>query len=67
LLLTDSDEIARIIRDLKRAAKESRHSGGGRTVTIHHAKDPERRAFLEVCLGTEARRKRGLLPAEEEN
>ena len=60
ILLADTDEIERIIRDLKIAVKESRHSGGCRIVTAHSSKDG-RRAFLEVALGSEARRKRGLM------
>ena len=58
ILLTDSDEIRRIVRDIRGAAKASRWSGGGYTVILHHAKDPARRCFLEVCLGGEDRRKR---------
>ena len=61
ILLIDSDEIIRLCRELKAAAKNSRYSGGCRIVTAMDAKDPARRAFLEVALGGEARRKRGLL------
>jgi len=55
LLLTSSSEINQLIRNLRQAAKKSRHSGGGRTVTIHDSRDPNKRVFLEICLGREAR------------
>jgi len=50
----NTEEVNRIIRELKKAKKLTLHRGGNSHVTIHDAKDPEVKCIIMVDLTQEA-------------